>query len=163
MKAPAQPGSAYRPRLSRAEANEQIHGPARHAFTYWRVVANDHTISLFGHTVALPPLPIRTSLAGRRVALHHRMDGRLAVVYQGRVLGLLQPAHLGPPRLEEFEPAPQHLFLPQPPLPAPVLTPATPSGPPAIVPSPQPNAENPWRREGRLAFERRKQQQLQQK
>lgn len=157
MKAPAQPGSAYRPRLSRAEANEQIH------FTYYRVVANDHTISLFGHTVALPPLPIRTSLAGRRVALHHRMDGRLAVVYQGRVLGLLQPAQLGPPRLEECEPAPQHLFLPQPPLPAPVLMSASTNGTPANLSPPQSKAENPWRREGRLAFERRKQQQQQQK
>jgi transposase len=153
MKAPAQPGSAYRPRLTRAEANEQIH------FTYYRVVANDHTISLFGHVVALPPLPARTSLAGRRVALHHRMDGRLAVVYQGRILGLLQPVQLGPPRLEEFEPAPQHLFLSQPPLPAPVLTSETTNGTPANLSSPQPKAENPWRREGRLAFEHRKQQQ----
>jgi hypothetical protein len=68
---PAQTGSAYRPRLSLAQANEQVH------FTYWRTVANDHTISLFGHVIALPPLPVRLNLAGRRVALHHRMDGRL--------------------------------------------------------------------------------------
>lgn len=156
MKAPAQPGSAYRPPLKRAEANEQIH------FTYWRVVANDHTISLFGHVLALPPLPSRTSLAGQRVALHQRMDGRLAVVYQGRVMGLLQPAHLGPPRLEEFEPATQHLILPQPPPTAPVLTPATANGSLPNMPASQPRPEHPWRREGRLAFERRKQQQQQQ-
>jgi transposase len=138
---PAQPGSAYRPSLSLAEANARIH------FTYWRTVANDHTLSLFGHVVALPFLPTRLNLAGRRVALHHRMDGRLAVVYQDRVLGLIQPAHLGPPRLEQFVPAPQHLaghspltatssVLPHPPEPD-VPTPAKPT---------KPAPDHPWRR-----------------
>lgn len=103
MKPAAQPGSAYRPRLTQAEANAQI------CFTYWRTVAKDHTLSLFGHKLALPDLPVRLNLAGRRIQLHHRMDGRLAVVYKGELLGLLQPAQLGPPRLEVFEPAPQHL------------------------------------------------------
>ena len=46
-------------------------------------MANDHTIALFGYTVSLPTLPARLNLAGRRVALRHRRDGRLAVVYQG--------------------------------------------------------------------------------
>ncbi|MCW5862658.1 MAG: hypothetical protein KIT52_06110 [Anaerolineae bacterium] len=97
----AQPGSAYRPVLSLAEANARIH------FTYWRTVANDHTINLFGHVLSLPPLPARLNLAGRRLALHHRMDGRLAVVYGDQFLGLLQPVQLGPPRLEQFTPAPR--------------------------------------------------------
>jgi len=48
----AQPGSAYRPQLTRAEAN------ARVCFTYWRSVTNDHTISLFGHDLNLPDIPI---------------------------------------------------------------------------------------------------------
>ena len=150
MKPPAQPGSAYRPRLSRAEANERIH------FTYWRTVANDHTISLFGHVLALPDLPVRTNLAGRRVALHHRMDGRLAVVYQQRVVGMLQPAQLGPPRLEQFVPAPHHIVVPQP-CPLPLVSPALVDD--AILHSPPPKVEHPWRREGRLAWERRQQQQ----
>ncbi len=102
---PAEPGSAYRLPFSLAEANARIH------FTYERTVANDHTVSLFGYTLPLPPLPVRLNLAGRRVALHHRLDGRLAVVYGDRCLGLIQPAQLGPPRLEQFVPAPNQLAV----------------------------------------------------
>jgi len=109
IKAAAQPGSAYRPPLMRAEANGRI------CFTYWRTVARDHTISLFGHLLTLPPLPVRRNLAGRTVELRHRMDGRLDVLYQGKLLGLLQPVQLGPPRLEQFDPAPQHIATPSPP------------------------------------------------
>lgn len=148
---PAVPGSAYRPALSLAEANARIH------FTYWRTVANDHTVSLFGHVLVLPPLPARLNLAGRRVALHHRMDGRLAVVFGDLVLGLLQPAQLGPPRLEQFQPAPQHLASPSPPaqqLPTPLPT----SIPADATPSP-PSYDHPWRRQGRASFRRRHEQQ----
>lgn len=137
---PAQPGSAYRPPFSRAEANARIH------FTYWRTVANDHTISLFGHVLALPASPVRLNLAGRRVALHHRMDGRLAVVYGDHILGLLQPAQLGPPRLEQFVPAAQ---------PSPVhspeadVSPRAPepgqSAPPPPRPA-KPSPDHPWRK-----------------
>lgn len=103
MKEAAEPGSAYRPRLTLGEANEQI------GFSYWRTVAADHTFSLFGQQLALPPLPRRLNLAGRRVELRHRMDGRLAVYYQGQKVTTLQPAQLGPPHLEQFDPAPEHL------------------------------------------------------
>ena len=149
---PAQPGSAYRPPLSLAEANGRIH------FTYWRTVANDHTISLFGHVLALPPLPVRLNLAGRRVALHHRMDGRLAVVYGDQLLGLLQPAHLGPPRLEQFTPAPQHLAQPAAAPPPARLSPAPPQ--PLPTPRTQPPIDHPWRAgfEQRMAGKQRRQQ-----
>ena len=157
MKAPAEPGSAYRPCLSRAEANAQIH------FTYWRTVANDHTISLFGQVLALPPLPSRKTLAGRTVALHHRMDGRLAVVYQDQVLGLLQPAELGPPRLEQFVPAPQHL-APRPAAPS-TVSPAT-NGSAAKQPrtDAKPAADHPWRQgyDQKLIHKKQQQQQQQQ-
>ena len=53
MKPAAQPGSAYRPPLTRAEANARI------CFIYWRTVAKDHTIALFGHELVLPKLPVR--------------------------------------------------------------------------------------------------------
>ena len=155
MKSPAQPGSAYRPSLTRAEANERI------CFTYWRTVANDHTISLFGHIITLPKLPVRANLAGRRVELHHRMDGRLAVVYQERVLVLLQPAQLGPPRLEQFEPAPQHLAEPSPPAP---VSPQVKSSGSDSQPSrtySKPEYNHPWRRQGRASYKRRQQLQKQ--
>jgi hypothetical protein len=150
MKPATQPGSAYRPRLTQAEANARI------CFTYWRTVAKDHTIALFGHELALPKLPARLNLAGRRIQLHHRMDGRLAVVYKGKVLGMLQPAQLGPPRLEEFTPAPQHL--------ARRASPAvTPDQPPASMPVAasardyKPAYDHPWRRQGRASYRRRQQ------
>jgi transposase len=148
MKVPAQPGSAYRPPLSRAEANARI------TFTYERTVANDHTISLFGYTIALPSLSTRLNLAGRRIQLRHHMDGRLAILYQGQVIGMLQPAELGPPRLEAFVPAPQHLA------PAPTATPAilpAVNGGTAKQPRTyaKPAADHPWRKAQRAAFERK--------
>jgi hypothetical protein len=145
----AQPGSAYRPRLTRAEANARI------CFTYWRTVANDHTIALFGHNLLIPKIPVRLNLARQRIQLHHRMDGRLAVVYKGEVLGMLQPAQLGPPRLEEFTPAPQHLAYQaspaktrdQPPAPKPEAESARAYNKPAY--------DHPWRRQGRASYRRR--------
>ena len=151
-KPPAQPGSAYRPNLSRKEANARI------CFTYWRTVTNDHTFSLFGNDLNLPDIPVRLNLAGRRIQLHHRMDGRLAVVYKHQVLGMLQPSQLGPPRLEEFEPAAKHLANRLPPIqiPAPLTT----NG--AKVNSTQevrkPDYNHPWRRQGRASYRRRQEQ-----
>ncbi len=149
---PAQPGYAYRPPLTLAEANARIH------FTYWRTVANDHTVSLFGHVLSLPPLPARLNLAGRRVALHHRMDGLLAVVYDDQLLGLLQPAHRGPPRLEQFTPAAPHLALPPvAPQPTPPTVAPTESSP---LPAHKPPDDHPWRSgfEARMARKQRRQQ-----
>lgn len=152
MKPPAQSGSAYRPCLSLAQANAQIH------FTYWRTVANDHTISLFGHTVLLPDLPARKNLAGQRVALHHRMDGRLAVIFQDQCLGLLQPAQLGPPHLEHFVPAPQHLAEPRTPAPQPAPGAASSTPAPAPTRPYKPAADHPWR-SGWPQRQKKKQQQ----
>jgi transposase len=134
MQEAAEPGSAYRPCLTRAEANERI------CFTYTRTVANDHTISLFGQTVALPSLPGSLNLARRRVELHHRMDGRLAVIYQGQRVGLIQPAQPGPPRLEAFVPAAQHLAQQRTP-----QGPRPPAAPRQRQPS-KPATDHPWRR-----------------
>jgi transposase len=148
IKVASQPGSAYRPGLKRAEANANI------CFTYWRTVAKDHTISLFGHGLALPSLPAHRNLAGRTVELRHRMDGRLAVLYQGQLMGKFQPAQLGPPRLEQFDPAPQHI--------APVAPPPAASN--GISPRTRrtyrkPAADHPWRQQGGAASRRPKRQQ----
>lgn len=151
-KPPAQSGSAYRPRLSRAEANAQI------CFTYWRTVTNDHTISLFGHALNLPDLPVRLNLAGRRIQLHHRMDGRLTVVYKRQVLGMLQPIQLGPPRLEQFEPAAQHLANRLPPVQIPSPPPSNGSLATSSQTPRKPDYNHPWRRQGRASFRRRQQQ-----
>ena len=151
-KPPAQSGTAYRPPLSRAEANAQV------CFTYWRTVTKDHTISLFGHDLNLPPIPVRLNLAGRRIQLRHRMDGRLAVLYKQQLLGLLQPTQLGPPRLEQFEPAAKHLASRLPAVQVPSPPPANGANVKAARESPKPDYNHPWRRQGRAAYRRRQQQ-----
>lgn len=142
-KPPSQSGSAYRPPLSRSEANAQI------CFTYWRTVTNDHTISLFGHELNLPDLPVRLNLTGRRIQLRHRMDGRLAVVYKHQVLCLLQPAQLGPPRLEQFEPSPKHLANRLPPVQIPSPPPPNGSKANSSRKPRKPDQNHPWRRYGK--------------
>jgi transposase len=155
MQEAAEPGSAYQPRLTRAQANERL------CFTYTRTVTNDHTISLFGQRVALPSLPGSLNLARRPVELHHRMDGRLAVVYQGQRVGLIQPAVLGPPRLEAFVPAAQHLPTSRPSQPPPPPVPATPAAARQRQP-PKPAPDHPWRRPYNPQLRAKKQQQQQQ-
>ncbi|MGB3717811.1 MAG: hypothetical protein WA996_25605, partial [Candidatus Promineifilaceae bacterium] len=151
LKPAAQPGSVYRPSLTRAEANARI------CFTYWRTVTRDHTISLFGNELALPQLPVRLNLAGRRVELCHRMDGRLAVVYQGQVHCLLQPAQLAPPRLEQFDPSPQHLALQLPPARIPSSPPANGLEVNSSSAPYKPEHNHPWRRQGEAVYRRRQQ------
>lgn len=151
-KPPAQAGSAYRPKLTRAEANAQI------CFIYWRTVTNDHTVSLFGNDLSLSVLPRRLNLAGRRIQLHHRMDGRLAVVYKREVLGLLQPAQLGPPRLEQFEPAPKHLANRLPPVQIPSPPPSNGSNVNSSERLHKPAYDHPWRKQGRASYRRRQEQ-----
>jgi len=152
VKPAAKEGSAYSPRLSQAEANAQI------CFSYWRTVAKDHTIALFGYDLALPDMPIRLNLAGRRITLRHRMDGRLAVSYKGEVLGLLKPAQLGPPVLENFIPDPQHLAHRRPLATTPASLPANGKDAKATHTPYKPNYNHPWRRQGRASFRRRQEQ-----
>ncbi len=133
---------AYSTQLTRAEATRRIH------FTYWRTVANDHTLSLFGHVIALPRDRRRKqpNLAGRRVALHQHLDGRITVVHHNQVVATLHPEMPGPPKLDTFTPAAQHLALPPPPKPAS----PKPAPPPPSRPTPRrttkPAADHPWRR-----------------
>ena len=81
----------------------------------------------------------------------------MAVVYQGQVRCLLQPAQLVPPRLEQFVPAPQHL-APQT-LKAVELsqTPTNGTGSKPLKSPAKPDINHPWRRQGRAAYRRRQQ------
>jgi hypothetical protein len=132
--APSQPGSAFRP------VPAGLDGDAVFAFHYQRQVANDHTISLDHHKLQLPPLAHGRSYARAKVDLHHYMDGRLAVLHQGQLLAIFEPAQPGPPRVERFCPKPE----------APAFKPAEPvrmSAPSTNArPVPKPAANHPWRR-----------------
>ena len=90
------------------------------------------------------------------------MDGRLAVTYKGKVLGLLKPAQLGPPRLEKFVPDPQHLAQPRPSI-ADTTSPPS-NGSNAMPRAPyKPGYNHPWRRQGRASYRRRQQLEQQNK
>ena len=132
--APAKTGSAFRP------VPADLDWETVFAFHYQRHVANDHTISLDNHKLQLPPLAHGRSYARAKVDLHHSMDGRLAVSYQGQLLTIFEPAEPGPPRVERFCPKPE----------APSSQPAepvrTPVPPTAARPPVKPAANHPWRR-----------------
>ena len=102
------------------------------AFRYRRVVGNDNTVRLEGAVLQLPPALRGRSLAGRRVELELRLDGRLLVVLEGHTL-LAVPAPPDPARLRDIRFAAPHG-------PAPVRAPDRPGYPPP--------ATHPWRRPG---------------
>jgi hypothetical protein len=76
----AQPGSAYR----QPEPGLYLEGVL--CFKYQRTVAKDNTVSLAKRTLQLLPGPDRLSYTHARVEVQERLDGSLAVTYQGRVL-----------------------------------------------------------------------------
>jgi transposase len=108
------------------------------AFRYVRTVGNDNTVRLEGAVLQLPATHGGRGLAGRRVELELRMDGRLLVVDRGRTL-LAVPAPPDPARLRG-------------------IAVADPTGPPVADgvrerPGYPPRADHPWRR--RFLDERR--------
>lgn len=140
----AQPGTAFRP------LPDELDLALRFAFRYQRRVANDHTITLAGHTLQLPPLANGRSYAKATVDLFHRLDGRLTVCFQGQCLATFEPAQPGPPRVEQFCPAPiSKPLFPQPATPSlPATAPSQAAQAPASAASParKPAANHPWRR-----------------
>jgi transposase len=117
------------------------------AFRWRRAVGNDGCVRLEGMVLQLPPGPGGRSLAGRRVELELRLDGRLLVAADGRLLAAV-PAPPEPRRLRELG----------------VLAPG---GPPPEPTSRnvgyRPEAAHPWRRVAagtRLAAVRREEARL---
>lgn len=72
------------------------------AFRWRRAVGSDSCVRLEGMVLQLPPGPGGRSLAGRRVDVELRLDGRLLVVADGRTLAAV-PAPPEPRRLREVE------------------------------------------------------------
>jgi hypothetical protein len=107
--------------------------PARvFAFRWWRAVGSDSTVRLEGALLQLPPGPGGRSLAGRRVEVELRLDGRLLVLADGRLLAAV-PAPPEPRRLHEVR----------------ELVPGAP--PPAAGPDRpgyRPRSDHPWNRPG---------------
>jgi len=76
---PSQPGSAYRP-AGRLDLAGVL------CFKHQRTVAKDNTVKLGGHTLQLLPGPQRCSYARARVEVQERLDGSLAVCFQGNLI-----------------------------------------------------------------------------
>lgn len=74
-------GSAYRPLA------EGIGLDTVFCFKYRCTVGADNTVALGEHRLQLLPSPQRQSYARARVEVHERLDGSLAVYYQGRQIG----------------------------------------------------------------------------
>jgi transposase len=72
------------------------------AFRWRRAVGSDSCIRLDGMVLQLPPGPGGRSLAGSRVEVELRLDGRLLVLAQGRLLAAV-PAPPEPQRLREVQ------------------------------------------------------------
>lgn len=70
------------------------------AFRWRRVVGNDNTVRVEGAVLQLPPTHGGRGLAGRRVEVELRLDGRLLVVDRGRTLLIVQTSP-DPSRLRE--------------------------------------------------------------
>ena len=109
------------------------------AFRWRRAVGSDSCVRLEGMVLQLPPGPGGRSLAGSRVEVELRLDGRLLVLAQGRLLAAV-PAPPEPQRLREVQ----------------VLQP----GGPAPEPTSRnvgyrPAADHPWKRRTLAPRERR--------
>lgn len=74
---PADPTPAYRPWPAGLDPQTVF------CFKYQRVVSNDNTITLASHHIQLLPGPQRRSYAKATVEGHERLDGSIAVFYQG--------------------------------------------------------------------------------
>ncbi len=107
-----------------------------------RTVANDNTVQVGDRLLHLRPGPSGRSYAQARVDVHTRLDGTLAVYYQGQRLTV----RLG---RRSARPTPPHTLRGRTPLPAPAI----PKPPSAVAPP----ATHPWRRFG--SFARRKEPQ----
>ena len=128
---PPQPGSAYLPWPTGLRPQDVF------CFKCLRTVSNDNTLSFAGHALPIPPGPHLRSYARRQVELHHDLEGRLAICYQGHHLVVYEPLKAGPPRVGKFTPA--HVPTP-PPKPTTVRKPK-----PAPIPR-KPAPDHPWRR-----------------
>ena len=138
----AVPGSAYR-------APPPAFVPERvFCFKYTRVVAADNTVRWRDGSLQLLSGPDRVSYARAQVELHERLDGSVAVYYEGQCLAT-RPAPPGAPVLRARK--------------APRPTPTPPERPPAPVAARAPRrpaADHPWRepfpqKNGRTAREDR--------
>jgi hypothetical protein len=87
---PSSPRSAYRPWPAELDRRRVF------AFRYQRTVAADNTIRLQDQTVQIEQGTGRRTYAGRRVEVDERLDGSIAVFYQGSQLAVTEAPPTAP-------------------------------------------------------------------
>ena len=136
---PTNPTSAYRPWPTGLDPQTIF------CFKYQRTVSNDHTVTLGAELIQLLPPRRGRSYAKALVEIHERLDGSIAVVYQGTRL----PCHrLTPPPTTDRIPARAKALL----RPHPTLPPASPNG---RTPDPIRSGDSPRGRAGKIAVPHR--------
>ncbi len=96
----AEPGSAYRRPPDDFEPDRVF------CFKYERVVRPDNTVHFAGRHRQLQPTPQRASWTRARVEVHERLDGSLAVTYQGAVIATTPAPPDAPTLRARAEPRP---------------------------------------------------------
>jgi transposase len=142
----ARPGSAYR-EPSQGVLSEQVF-----CFKYERLVGRDNVVRFGEHRLQIVPTNGKSSYVRAKVEVHERMDGSLAVYYQGQCL-LTRPAPLEAPVLRvrniprsvpEVSEPPEHV----PHIANNILKPK-----PPCLHKPAPN--HPWRRPFKMCVDKR--------
>jgi len=130
----AQSRSAYRPWPRGVDPQTVF------CFKYQRVVSNDNTVTLGPHCVQLLPGLAGRSYAKARVEVHERLDGRIAIVYQHRLLASTPVAGIPTARVPARDYSRLRVSEPPARSPAPQRRPM-----PKRVTLSLPAADHPWR------------------
>jgi len=132
-------GLAYRPIPSGMKLEEVF------CFKYYRTVGADNVVALGDRRIQIYPCNGRQSYYRARVEIQERMDGSLAVYYQGKCLAT-RPAPAEAPvlrvrrrgRLASREPSPSSTL--------PTTKGKAPSPPPKVTSPYKPGPDHPWRK-----------------
>lgn len=142
-----QPGSAFR-QLGEGFIPDEVF-----CFKYHRTVGPDNVVRFGQHRLQILPTNGRSSYARARVEVHERLDGSLAVYYQGHCLA----AKSAPPeapvlRVRNIPPVmPNVTNSDEPAVPALMAKKASQPKPPR---HPKPGPSHPWRRPFRIHLDR---------
>jgi transposase len=135
---PAEPKIAYQILSAELKLDEIF------CFKYYRTVGADNVVALVNHRIQIHPCNGRQSYYRARVEIQERMDGSLAIYYQGKCLAS-QPAPAEAPRLRvhrKGRPAAQESSV-QPP--SPLKQEKTPTSKKETLRS-KPALDHPWRK-----------------
>ena len=141
----AQPGSAYR------KPEETFIPEEVFCFKYYRRVGTDNVVRFGEHRLQIIPCNSRLSYARAKVEMHERMDGSLAVYYQGHCLAT-KPA---PPEAPLLRARNMERVIPgmtnSDELAVPIITVKKPSQPKTQW---KPGPDHPWRRPFKVHIDR---------